>query len=453
MNNSADNKSNGKRILFACVPAEGHFNPLTGLAKHLQCIGYDVRWYAPASYGKKLQELMIPFYPFDTAMDLSADKLDTAFPGRAKIKSAVGKLNFDLEHFFIKRGPEYFADMQQIHKDFAFDLLIADVAFTGTIFVKKLMKIPVIAIGVFPLIETSKDLAPSGLGMEPANGYLGRMKQLLLRYVVQHILFRKPNKIFHRIMEEYGIAHNNIFLFDVISKEANYILQSGTPGFEYNRSDLSKNVRFIGGLLPYSNDRKSSTWFDERVNKYKRVVLVTQGTVEKDVNKIIVPALEAFRNTDTLVICTTGGSQTNTLRTKYSQDNIIIEDFIPFNDVMPYAHAYITNGGYGGVMLGIQNKLPLVVAGVHEGKNEICARIGYFKYGINLKTETPSPVQIKNAVNEVINNNLYKQNIIRLGDEFDRYQPQELCARYVGALLHPEIITRETANKLAAVRY
>ena len=146
MNNLADNKSNGKRILFACVPAEGHFNPLTGLAKHLQCIGYDVRWYAPAIYGKKLQELKIPFYPFDTAMDLSVDKMDTAFPGRAKIKSAVGKLNFDLEHFFIKRGPEYFADMQQIHKDFAFDLLIADVAFTGTIFVKKLMKIPVIAI-------------------------------------------------------------------------------------------------------------------------------------------------------------------------------------------------------------------------------------------------------------------------------------------------------------------
>jgi UDP:flavonoid glycosyltransferase YjiC (YdhE family) len=120
---------------------------------------------------------------------------------------------------------------------------------------------------------------------------------------------------------------------------------------------------------------------------------------------------------------------------------------------MPYAHAYITNGGYGGVMLGIQNKLPLVVAGVHEGKNEICARIGYFKYGINLKTETPSPAQIKRAVNEVMDNNVYKQNINKLSEEFDRYQPNELCERYVAALLHPEIITRETANKLAAVRY
>jgi len=444
--------SKGRRILFACVPADGHFNPLTGLAKHLQSLGYDVRWYAPTGYQKKLKDLNIPSYPFTKALDVTADDLAGVFPGRDKIKNPVKKLNFDLEHFFIRRGPEYFADMQEIHQTFAFDLLIADVAFTGTVFVKELMKIPVIAIGVLPLMETSKDLPPGGLGMVPVEGILGKVKQAVLRYMVKHVLFRKPNKLMHRVMEQYGIEHNNTFLFDLLSKRANYILQSGTPSFEYRRSDMSKNVRFIGSLLPYSN-KKSTSWFDERLTKYKKVVLVTQGTVEKDVNKIIVPALEAFKNTQTLVVCTTGGAQTAQLKARYSQDNIIIEDFIPFQEVMPYAHAYITNGGYGGVMLGIQNRLPLVVAGVHEGKNEICARIGYFKYGINLKTETPLPAQIREAVQEVIHNKLYKQNINRLAEEFNRYQPNELCAKYVATLLQPEVITREVARKLAQAVY
>ena len=124
MNKSVDIKSNGKRILFACVPADGHFNPLTGLAKHLQHAGYNVRWYAPTRYEKKLRELAIPFYRFNKAMDVTADELDNAFPERDKIKGMIGKLNFDLEHFFIKRGPEYFADIKEIHKDFAFDLLM-----------------------------------------------------------------------------------------------------------------------------------------------------------------------------------------------------------------------------------------------------------------------------------------------------------------------------------------
>jgi UDP:flavonoid glycosyltransferase YjiC (YdhE family) len=48
---------------------------------------------------------------------------------------------------------------------------------------------------------------------------------------------------------------------------------------------------------------------------------------------------------------------------------------------MPYADVYVTNGGYGGTLLSIQNQLPMVVAGVHEGKNEINARVGYFQTG------------------------------------------------------------------------
>ena len=158
--------------------------------------------------------------------------------------------------------------------------------------------------------------------------------------------------------------------------------------------------------------------------------------------------MEAFKDTNILLICTTGGSQTAELRAKYPQENIIIEDFIPFGDVMPYADVYVTNGGYGGVLLGIQNRLPLVVAGVHEGKNEICARVGYFKYGINLKTENPLPVQLQEAVQRVISNPVYRLNVERLSIEFEKYNPNELCEKYVSGLLQPGIISREKVNRI-----
>jgi hypothetical protein len=58
-------------------------------------------------------------------------------------------------------------------------------------------------------------------------------------------------------------------------------------------------------------------------------------------------------DSETLLICTAGGSQTAQWRKQYQQHNIIIEDFIPFEDVMPYADVYISNGGYGGVLLGV----------------------------------------------------------------------------------------------------
>jgi len=424
----------GRKILFANFPADGHFNPLTGLAVHLQHLGYDVRWYTSRSYAGKLKKLGIPHYPFKKAVDVEGNNFDAVFPERTRKKSQLAKLNFDMIHAFILRGPEYYADLLEIHSSFPFELLIADCTFTGIPFVKEKMNIPVVAIGVLPLVETSKDLPPAGLGMTPSYTPAGRVKQSFLRFFADQVLFGKPNRVMRRLLDKFYVPHNGENIFDLIVKKSTLFLQSGTPGFEYKRSDLGKNIRFIGPLLPHK-ERKLYSWFNPKLNLYEKVILVTQGTVEKDVSKIIEPALEAYKNSDYLVVATTGGSRTSELKERYPQENLIIEDFIPFDDVMPYADVYVTNGGYGGVMLGIENGLPLVAAGIHEGKNEINARIGFFNLGINLRTERPTSTQLKKAVSDILSNGVYKQNVKELAEEFNRYQPHELAANYIADLL------------------
>jgi UDP:flavonoid glycosyltransferase YjiC (YdhE family) len=137
-------------------------------------------------------------------------------------------------------------------------------------------------------------------------------------------------------------------------------------------------------------------------------------------------------------VVTTGNSQTKELRERYPQNNIIIEDFIPFDDIMPYTDVYVTNGGYGGVMLAIENRVPMVTAGVHEGKNEICARVGYFKIGIDLKTELPKADQIRKAVEEITAGNEYKINVQNLADEFQQYDANKLFTELVEEVLQQE---------------
>jgi MGT family glycosyltransferase len=398
----------GRKILFATVPGEGHVNPLTGLAKHLQQQGCEVRWYTSERFAEKIRQLDIRHYPFVKALDAGEE---------------------------ILRSKEYYEDLQEIYKSFPFDLLVADSMFTGIPFVKEKMKIPAVAIGIIPLSEKSKDLAPYGLGLTPANGTIERFKHAFLRFLSDKILMKKSIKVYSTILKQYGINKEDAPLFDFLLKNATLVLQSGTPGFEYYRSDIGKNIRFIGPLLPYAADDNQPVWFDDRLKNYKKIVLVTQGTVEKDINKLLIPALEAFKDTDVLVIATTAGNSTIALREKYPFDNIIIEDFIPFPDVMPFAGAFITNGGYGGVLLSIRHRLPIVAAGVHEGKNEICSRVGFFKYGINLNTETPTPEQIRDAVTEILTKDIYARNIKKLSREFELYNPNELTAGYLGELL------------------
>lgn len=425
----------GTKILFACFPADGHFNPLTGIAMYLKEKGCDVRWYTSQYYAQKLKRLGILHYGFQNALDTNASNIEEIFPEREQHKSQVKKLVFDMINAFILRGPEYFEDIKEIKKEFDFELMIADIAFTGIPFVKEKLNVPVFSVGVFPLTETSKDLAPAGLGITPSNSFFGRRKQDILRFIADKFLFAKPNKVMKEVLAEYDIDSEGLNLFDINVKKANLFLQSGTPGFEYKRSDLGKNIRFVGPLLPYAKQKAHTLWYNDKLRHFEKVILVTQGTVEKDINKIIVPTLDAFKNSNYLVIVTTGGSQTKELRELYPDNNFIIEDFIPFEEVMPYTDVYVSNGGYGGVLLSIQHELPMVVAGLHEGKNEICARIGYFNLGINLKTEKPTAEQIRISVKRVIADPVYAENVSKLAGEFRQYNPNELCAGYVAEIL------------------
>ncbi|ACT93165.1 glycosyltransferase [Dyadobacter fermentans] len=433
------NELTGKRILFGTVPGDGHFNPLTGLAKYLQELGCDVRWYASDVFKCKLEKLSIPHYGFKKAWDVNGVNVNEILPERQKLTDPAEKLSFDLIHIFGNRAPEYYEDILEIHESFPFDVFIADSCFSAIPLVSKLMSIPVVAVGVIPLAEESVDLAPYGTGLPPAATEEQRAMYFGMKDALANVVFKTAIDSFSAILDRYQVPHEKAILFDTLIRQSDLFLQIGAKAFEYDRSDLGENVRFVGALLPYSESKSRQPWFDQKLLQYGRIVLVTQGTVEHDINKILVPTLEAFKNSETLVIATTGGNGTAELRARFPFENLIIEDFIPFDDVMPRADVYVTNGGYGGTLLSIHNQLPMVAAGVHEGKNEVCSRIGHFGCGINLETETPTPDQIRESVHKILSNDIFKKNVFRISTHLD-VDANEKSAGHILDLLEERVV-------------
>lgn len=434
MNKSISAKLTGKKILFAALPAEGHFAPLTGLAKDLQAVGCDVRWYSSNPFSQRLEQLSIPYFPMKRVRDIM-DPNDEFQLKRVKIDDPVERLNSDTIEGVINRGPEYLEDIKEIYQSFPFDAMIADNVFMGIPYVRHILKIPVISIGVIPLPEDSIDVAPYGTALPPAGNDEQRELYAKMLDGLVNGMFKESVDRLDDLLTHYDIPHHRAMMTDVIIKQADLHLQIGVPEFEYKRSDIGANIRFVGALTPWSSKTTQATWSDDRLKKYKKVILVTQGTIEKDATKLLIPVLQAYRNTDTLVIATTGGSKTQELRDGFSAKNVIIEDFIPFSAVMPHVNVFVTNGGYGGTLMSILNKVPLVAAGVHEGKNEICARIGHFKIGVNLQTETPTLQQLKEGVDMILNDDEYAKNITRLADSMQQYDSLNLCGEYIAELL------------------
>jgi len=76
-------------------------------------------------------------------------------------------------------------------------------------------------------------------------------------------------------------------------------------------------------------------------------------------------------------------------------------------------------------------------------------RVGYFKCGIDMKTERPEIKKLRSAVFEVFRNPLYEQNVDLLCNEFKKYNANELFENCVAELTasSPEvkIIARRAA--------
>lgn len=113
------------------------------------------------------------------------------------------------------------------------------------------------------------------------------------------------------------------------------------------------------------------------------------------------------------MIATGAGAETVPL-----PDNARGASFIPFNELMPHVSAMVTNGGYGGVTIALSNGVPLVCAGTTEDKPEVGNRVAFATVGINLKTSSPSPDEVRAAVVRVLGNPAYREQAQRLREEY-----------------------------------
>jgi len=419
------------KILFATMPFDGHFNPLTGVAMHLKAAGHDVRWYAGPSYAAKLERLGIPRFPFQRATEITQQNVGALLPERANLHGPA-LIRFESKHIFVSNIENFFQDVREIDASFPFDVLFCDSGFYAMKLIKEKLGKRVCAFGVAPSMETSKDVPPNFVGLKPAKTALGRLVHQGMRAMMERMVMSEGKSVYNGMLAAHGLAPIKGSLFDVSYQSPDVLFQSGVPGFAYPRRDPNPRVEFVGALLPHKAAITKAFSQLEKLDNYKPVILISQGTMDnKDPGKLMVPALEALKDTGALLIVATGYSKTEELRKSYPQDNIIIEDFVDFDFILDHTDLFICNGGYGSILLSLSKGVPVLAAGIREGKNDINAHVDYFHVGIDLRTESPRPADIHRAAERILSEPRWKQNAARLRDEISGYHPNELIDAYL----------------------
>ncbi|KAI4594332.1 hypothetical protein KJ359_008355 [Pestalotiopsis sp. 9143b] len=289
----------------------------------------------------------------------------------------------------------------------------------------------IIDINVVPLLTMSEDIAPFGPGLVPDSTESGKARNRLMNDM---IYFQGPFKPveneYHQILKDIGCARlPESFMFDSWIDSFDTTFQMCSPSLEYPRSDLKPSIRFAGALPKRGIDPSFEypTWWSEIQEnaalaaddpKRKKVVPVAQGTIATDYNELIIPTIKAFASRDDIIVIAILGVKDASLPADLELPaNVRTVDFLPYDAALEYADVFVSNGGYGGMMHGVINAVPMVVAGITEDKVEVTARAEYAGFAVNLKTQTPEPEAISAAADKIFADKRYKTRAIRLMQE------------------------------------
>lgn len=391
------------KLFFAVFPISGHVNPGLPIARELVNRGHDVRWYSTPQYKNAIERIGARFVPHRRAYAFDDKKLDL-LPGRPR--SGLKQLQWDVEHIFIADVPNQFADIEEELRREPADAIVSDSASIVCSVVGEKLGIPFVVFGITVMSFSSRDTAPFGLAFMPSSTVGGRLRNKLLYWVNDQVIFRKAVHRYGRIRLDLGLQPLTETPFD-FPKHAALYLQGSAASFEYPRSDLPANVRWIGASVPDPPPEWNPPQWWRDLDGAK-VVLVTQGTINNNYDQLIRPAIRALANENLLLVVTTGSKPAEDVAVDPLPPNVRVEQFIPYVHLMPKVDLLITNGGYGTVQIALAHGVPIVIFGKTEEKPEIANRLTYCGAGLGVKVLIPTEEQIRGAVRSVLEQPSYR---------------------------------------------
>ena len=401
-------------FLICSTPVHGHVLPLLAVSRYLVGRGHHVRFLTGTRYRAAVEATGATWLGLPAGADYDDRNVDAAFPGRVGLKGPAG-IRYDLEHIFIAPAPLQVTAVDEAIAAEHTDAILLESMFIGAL---ALLQRPrserpaIVNLGIIPLGLTSVDTAPFGLGIPPRPGFIGRVRNRVLKFVAEKVIFAPLQTAAVEMAQKITGQRLRTFVLNWPSM-ADAIVQFTVPSFEYPRSDLPGTVHFVGPMgRTTPSDTEVPEWWPD-VAAAEHVVHVSQGTVaNQDLSALIEPTLAALADEPVLVVVSTGGRAIDDLKLP---SNARAATYLPYDKLLPLTDVFVTNGGYGGVHYAMENGVPLIVAGMTEDKTEVSARVQWSGVGINLRSDRPSPEQIRDAVRSVLGSPSYRNASAAIG--------------------------------------
>lgn len=346
------------RILAYTSPARGHLYPLTSILLELRSRGHDVAVRTLASEVDLLRGLGFTAEPIDPRIEARAlDDWSHSHP-QAALKASVAT--------FADRAIFDSSDLADAIDDHRPEAVIVDTNAWGAQAAAESWGGPWCSLMPFPTPLPSADVPPFGLGLPPARGALGRMRDAALRPMIIGAIERATLPRFDEVRAGMGLDP----LRTAAALYANpplTLLLTAEP-FEYHRKDWPASFVQVGPC-DWDPPGEPPAWLDEIDQP---IALVTTSSEYQADGRLVDAAVDGLHDLGLYVVATLPAEADGPL---VQRDRARIERFVPHRLVLDRAVVAVTHGGMGATQKALARGVPVCAVPFGRDQFEVARRV------------------------------------------------------------------------------
>jgi MGT family glycosyltransferase len=372
------------RYLVYTSPARGHLYPVVPTLEELRRRGHEVAIRTLASEVELLRELGFEAAPIDPAIERKehADWL---------ARTPIGALRDNLSVLFERArydGPDLRGAIEEERPD----ALLIDMNTFGAMAVAESSGMPWATWCAYFLPPPSRDTPPFGLGLPPARGVLGRLRDRLLSPVLFGIYNRQAPEL---DAVRAGLGAPPVRRIERAMLRAPLMLYMTAEPFEYPRSDWPGSVRLVGPGI-WDPPADAVPWLE---GIEWPLVLVTCSTEFQNDGKLVQVALEALAGEDMEIVVTTAGVDPSSFT---PPPNARIERFVPHSPVLKRAACVVCHGGMGITQKALAAGVPVCVVPFGRDQFDVARHVEVAGVGSRLLASRLRPERLRRVVREAM---------------------------------------------------
>lgn len=374
------------RVLAYTSPASGHLFPLVPTLEALRGRGHEVTVLTLATRCEAMRELGFDVHPIAAAVEAIEHDDHAARGVRSKLRRSLD--------VFARRAEHELPDMRAAIDSHDPDVVICDANSWGAQAVAEASGIPCGLFIPYPVWLSAPEAPPYGPGLPPARGPVGRLRDRVLRPVIEGSLVKEILPRINTVRRAAGVPELETGA-ELFTRPPLVLYFTAEP-FEYPRAEWPACFRLVGPCA-WEPPSQAPEWL---VRDERPVVLVSTSSEYQGDEQLVSTAFAALAGrSDLLVVATMPSADPGSIAVP---PNARIERFQPHGPLLERAAAVVCHGGMGVTQKALAAGVPVCAVPFGRDQLEVARRLEVSGAGTRLPARRLSPARLRSAVESAI---------------------------------------------------